>query len=165
MELLTYIIVAFTLMTGKATPLLSNQDAPSQEVFAGTTPCGQLIRPLHNIAANKDCALVEWELTLLRDAVTQQPASFRLVGISHYILPDNNYSQPGTKNEAAGKWSIIKGSGSFAGSVIYQLIPDKSGAPLRFVKLSDGLLHLLDEQDHYMRGDPFQSYTLNRIVK
>lgn len=167
MELLTYIIVAFVLMTGKATTPLPAPDAslPVKEVFAGTTPCGQLIRPLYQIAVREDCSLVEWTLTLQRDAVTQQPASFRLVGYSHYTLPDNNYSQPGTKREAAGKWSIEKGTGDFGGSVIYLLTPGKSGPPLRFVKLSDDLLHLLDEQGHYMRGDPFQSYTLNRITK
>ncbi len=160
-------MVVFSLWNRPVNVLKSATDtaAPIKEVFAGTTPCGQLIRPLHKIAANKDCALVQWELTLLRDPVTQQPATFQLVSYSHYILPDNNYSQPGTKSEASGKWSIVQGTGSQAGAIIYQLETGKPDVPLRFVKLSNELLHLLDEQGHYMRGDPFQSYTLNRIVK
>lgn len=163
---LVSLLVVLLLFKGQPVPLPAPiAGSPTKEVFAGTTPCGQLIRPLHNIAANKDCALVAWELSLLRDPVTQQPAGFRLVGSSRYTLPDNNYSQPGAKTEATGKWTISKGTGSLAGSFIYQLAPDKSSPSLRFVKLSDDLLHLLDEQGHYMRGDPFQSYTLNRIAK
>ena len=164
---LVSVLFALLLFKGQpAVPLPAPiTGSPTKEVFAGTTPCGQLIRSLHNIAANKDCALVAWELTLLRDPVTQQPAGFRLVGSSRYTLPDNNYSQPGAKTEATGKWTIVKGTGAFSGSFIYQLTPDKKSTPLRFVKLSDDLLHLLDEQGHYMRGDPFQSYTLNRIAK
>ncbi|WP_315823335.1 hypothetical protein [Paraflavitalea speifideaquila] len=131
----------------------------------GTTPCGQHIRPIHHIAANTDCALVEWELTLLRDPNTKKPTTFRISGNSSYILPDNNYSKPGTKNEASGKWSIREGTGSLAGSVIYQLDAGSPNKILRFVKLSDDLLHLLDQQGHAMRGDPFQSYTLNRIAQ
>jgi len=142
--------------------LLSLLNSP-KEVFAGTTPCGQLIRPLHNIAANKDCAIVEWELTLFLDPRTQQPSTYRLTGSSHHILPDNHYSQPGIKNESSGRWSIQQGTGNNAGYFIYQLNPDKNIPPLRFVKLSDNLLHLLDEKGHYMIGDPAQSYSLNRI--
>jgi hypothetical protein len=136
-----------------------------KEVFVGTTPCGQLIRPLHHIAANTDCAQVEWELTLLRDGVSQQPTTFRLSGNSYFILPDNNYSRPGTKSEATGKWSIHEGTGVLAGFVVYQLDAANPAKVLRFVKLNDNLLHLLDERGHFMRGDPFQSYTLNRITQ
>lgn len=136
--------------------------APEQEVFAGTTPCGQLIRPVHNISSGTDCALVEWELTLLRDPVTRQPATYRLTAYSRHILPDNSYSRPAVKNESAGKWNIVQSNGAHAHSVIYQLVPGHPAPTLRFVKLGDNLLHLLDEKDQYMTGDPFQSYTLNR---
>lgn len=129
-----------------------------REVFAGTTPCGQLIRPLYNIPAKKDCALVKWELTLFRDPHTQQPTTYRLTGESRHILPDNMYSQPDNKSESSGKWSIQQGTGNYTGYLIYQLNPS-----IRFIKLGDDLLHLLDEQGRYMTGDPFQSYTLNRI--
>lgn len=148
-------IIPFLLAAGAPAP------APEQEVFAGTTPCGQLIRPVHNISPGADCALVEWELTLLRDHVTGQPAAYRLTAYSRYILPDNRYSRPGIKNESTGKWNIVQG----ARSVIYQLVPDHPAPTLRFVKLGDNLLHLLNEKDQYMTGDPFQSYTLNRIPK
>lgn len=134
----------------------------TSEIFVGTTPCGQLIRPLHQIAAKTDCALVRWELTLQRDAATQKPSTYRITGVSHYTLPDNNYSQPGVKTESGGQWRIVPGTGIHAHTVIYELIPSQQGKSLRFVKLADHLLHLLDANGLYMRGDPFQSYTLNR---
>ncbi|MBO9153974.1 hypothetical protein ACFOTA_17280 [Chitinophaga sp. GCM10012297] len=39
----------------------------------------------------------------------------------------------------------------------------RTGNKLRFIKLGNDLLHLLDEKGRYMTGDPFRSYTLNRI--
>lgn len=129
--------------------------APDGEVFAGTMPCGQLIRPLLHIPADKDCALVECRLTF-----TQKPAAWHLTAYSRHILPDNNYSQPGVKKEASGTWSVEEKDGG----LIYVLRTGKPGErALRFVKLGNDLLHLLDEKGRYMTGDPFQSYTLNRI--
>src|SRR5262245_18842187 len=58
-------------------------------VFAGTTPCGNTIRPIHNIKPEPDCQLneckcfvVEWELTLYMDAATKQPTHYELKGIN-----------------------------------------------------------------------------------
>ncbi|RPD42937.1 hypothetical protein [Chitinophaga barathri] len=157
MEMLRPVFIILSLYVFKPAATL-----PSPEVFAGTTPCGQLIRPLQNIAANKDCALVEWTLSLQRDEA-QQPATWQLTAYSRHILPDNNYSQPGIKHEASGKWSIVQGTGAHNRSMIYVLDTGRPGYRLRFIKLSDNLLHLLDEKGRFMTGDPFQSYTLNRI--
>lgn len=164
MELLTSAIIFFSLFMGNAADPLPGPatDTPVKEVFVGTTPCGQLIRPWYKVAPNEDCARVVWELTLLRDPVTQQPTTYQVIINWHYILPDNNYSQPATKSESTGKWSIVPGTGAYARKVIYQLVPDKSGPTLRFVKLGNDLLHLLDENGRYMRGDPMQSYTFYR---
>ncbi|MBO9153973.1 hypothetical protein ACFOTA_17275 [Chitinophaga sp. GCM10012297] len=81
--------------------------APDSETFAGTMPCGQLIRPFLRIAAEKDCALVKCKLILAR-----QPATWRLTACNRHILGDNNYSQPGVKSEASGTWSEGKKEGA-----------------------------------------------------
>ena len=164
MQLLTSAVILFSLFMGHAGAPVHRPaiNAPVKEVFVGTTPCGQLIRPLYNIAANEDCAGVVWTLTLLRDPVTQQPTTYQATIHWHYILPDNNYSRPATRSGSTGKWTIVPGTGAHARKVTYQLTPDKPGPTLRFVKLDDNLLHLLDENGHYMRGDPMQSYTFYR---
>jgi hypothetical protein len=139
--------------------------AATKEVFVGATPCGQLIRPLLKVGPATDCAFVNWELTLQRDPATQQPATYKLVASTCHVLPDNNASSPDTQSESTGQWRIVKGTGDYAHTMIYELMPVKAGPILRFVKLGNSLLHLLDEQGRYMRGNPLQSYTLNRTTK
>jgi hypothetical protein len=153
MSLFTSAFFIFTLLTTPGT----------DDIFVGSTPCGQMIRPMQHIAANADCALVRWELTLSKDPLTQQPTTYRLTTVSHHTNPDNTYSKQGNKNEITGKWSIVKGTGKNARFMIFQL--DTGNTLLRFVKLSNDLIHLLDENDNYMTGDPFQSYTLYRNTK
>lgn len=120
---------------------------------------------MQHIAANADCVVVRWKLTLSKDPLTQQPTTYRLTTVSHHANPDNTYSSPGTKNEITGNWSIVQGTGKNARFMIYQLETGTPNPMLRFVKLSNDLIHLLDENDNYMTGDPFQSYTLYRTTK
>jgi hypothetical protein len=149
----------------------SNSYKDSAIVFAGTTPCGNVIRPLHNITPEPDCLLqeckcimVEWELTLYMDATTKEPARYTLKGINRYSVKETNmYSEPGIKTEAEGKWAIIRGTKTNPDAVLYQLNPDKSKMSLSFLKLNDNLLHILDQNEKLMIGNEFHSYTLNRI--
>ena len=46
--------------------------------------------------------------------------------------------------------------------VIYRLTPASSGPALDFVRLDEGLLHLLDKEGKLMIGHGGWSYTLNR---
>jgi len=152
-------------------PDQSNSFKESAVVFAGTTPCGNDIRSLHNITPETDCPLqdckcilVEWELTLYTDATTKEPTRYKLKGINRYIVKETNmYSEPGIKTEAEGKWTIIRGTKTNPNAVIYQLNPDKPRMSLSFLKLGDSLLHILDQNEKLMIGNEFHSYTLNRI--
>ena len=140
-------------------------------VFAGTTPCGNVIRPLHKIKPEPDCPLeecqcimVEWELTLYMDANTKNPTHYKLKGINrHSVKETNMYSEPGVKSEAEGRWAIVQGTKTNPGAILYQLNPDKPGMGLSFLKLSDSLLHIVDENGKLMIGNEFFSYTLNRV--
>jgi len=143
----------------------------SAVVFAGTTPCGNVIRPLHNISPEPDCPLqeckcimVEWKLTLYMDATTKEPTHYKLKGINRYSVKETNmYSEPGIKTEAEGKLTIIRGTKTNPNAVIYQLNPDKPKMSLSFLKLGGNLLHILDQNEKLMIGNEFHSYTLNRI--
>lgn len=164
---LTYIVflVAFAATSRPPTP---SQDTV---VFAGTTPCGNIIRPLHQIPTEVDCPLneckcimVEWQVTLYRDPVTRAPTTYKLTSINRYGIKETNmYSEPGTKNEREGKWTIATATDS--GAVVYLLSPDKPDIRVKLVRLNDNLLHVLDHGDKLMIGNEFWSYTLNRIDK
>ena len=170
---MNFIIVAFliTMIGCNNAPDRSNSYKDSFIVFAGTTPCGNVIRPIHKINPEPDCPLkeckcmmVEWELTLYMDANTKEPTSYKLKGINRYTVKETNmYSEPGIKSEAEGRWAIVRGTKTNPDAIFYQLNPDKPGMDLSFLKLSDSLLHIVDENKKLMIGNEFFSYTLNRV--
>ena len=160
-----------TIIGCDTAPDRSNSAKDSSVVFAGTTPCGNVIRPLHKINPEPDCPLedckcmmVEWELTLYMDANTKVPTHYKLKGVNRYTVKETNmYSEPGINNEAEGRWAIVQGTKINPNAIYYQLNPDKPGLGLSFLKLSDNLLHIVDENEKLMIGNEFFSYTLNRI--
>ena len=76
--------------------------------------------------------------------------------------PNTTGFNKGSDVELKGNWSIIKGTASEPGAIIYQLNINKSSQPLYFLKLHNDLLHLLDNEKKLMIGNPGWSYTLNR---
>lgn len=166
------IFACFITMIGCDTaPARSDSSKDSFIIFAGTTPCGNVIRPIHKINPEPDCPLeeckcmmVEWELTLYMDANTKQPTRYTLKGINRYTVKETNmYSEPGVKSEAEGRWAIVRGTKTNPNAIFYQLNPDKPAMELRFLKLSDSLLHIVDQNEKLMIGNEFFSYTLNRV--
>jgi hypothetical protein len=169
-----------TLMLFAGIILVSSCDTSSRQppviensfvLFAGTTPCSNIIRPIHKIAAEPDCALkeckcilVEWRLTLYNDPKTQQPTVYKLTGINRYSEKGTNmYSQPGTKTESEGKWAIVKGTKTNSRAIVYQLNPDNPKISVSLLRMSNDLLHILDDEGRLLIGDEFFSYTLNKV--
>jgi hypothetical protein len=147
---------------------------PKQEAlrFEGSTPCSNIIRPLNKIPEEADCKwnecaciIVEWKLTLFSDPVSHQPTTFKLSSINRFSVKETNmYSQPGTKAEAEGTWSIVHGTKTDPGAIVYKLNPGKPAISLSFLKLNENLIHILAPDGKLMIGDEFQSYTLNRVL-
>jgi len=143
---------------------------PAPEVFEATTPCSNIIRPLHKIPEESDCTLnechcimVEWKLTLYRDPSTQAPTTYKLTGVNRYSVKETNmYSEPGIKTESEGNWAILHGSKTNPNAVLYRLNPDKTAISVDMIKLNDNLIHILDREGNFMIGNEFHSYTLNR---
>jgi hypothetical protein len=139
--------------------------------FAGTTPCSNIIRPIHKIATEPDCVLneckcivVEWKFTLYKDPKTQQPTTYKLEGINRHSEKETNmYSQPGTKTASEGKWAIVKGIKTNPSAIVYQLNPGNPKISVSLLRMSDDLLHILDGEGRLMIGDEFFSYTLNKV--
>ena len=149
-------------------PATTSRD--SSVVFVGTTPCSNMIRPLHKIPPESDCALndchcimVEWKLTLYTDPLTHEPTTYRLTGTNRFGVKETNmYSEPGTRTEREGKWIIIQGTKNNPTAIVYQLNPDKPEIGLKCVRVNDNLIHILDRDERLMIGNEFWSYTLNR---
>ena len=140
-------------------------DSSLQMVFVGTTPCGQMIRPMHKVSQDADCALVKWTLTLYQDPVTSTPTTYKLSSINRFIVKGTNmYSEPGTKSETEGKWTIVEGTKINPNSIVYRLASDKPETSISLLKLSDKLIHLLDNGNKLMIGNESFSYTLSRVA-
>jgi len=160
-----FTIIALPVCLAMGDHDVSSKAPPVQVVFVGTTPCGQMIRPMHKVSQEADCALVQWTLTLYHDAATMKPTTYKLLSVNRFIVRGTNtYSDPGTKSETEGKWTIIQGTRANPNSVVYRLESDKPETSISFLKLSEKLIHLLDNDGKLMIGDESFSYTLNRIA-
>lgn len=132
-------------------------------VFIGSTPCGQSSKPLQGIPANADCEFIKWELTLHQDPGTFVPTVYNLTywyGMSK--AGTTGFIGGGTKVETKGKWTLLKGTKTNPHAILYRLDPDKPALSISFVKLSDKVLHLLDNDTRLMIGNGGFSYTLNK---
>lgn len=146
-------------------PAINARTSSAQMVFVGTTPCGQMIRPIHKVSQETDCALVKWTLTLYQDPVTLKPTTYKLSSINRFIEKGTNmYSEPGTKSETEGKWTMVRGTKTNPNAIVYRLESDKPGISISFRKISDKLIHLLDNDGKLMIGNESFSYTLSRVA-
>jgi hypothetical protein len=166
-----FLIYFLSIVTTACSQNTGNSTSDSADIFAGTTPCGNIIRPLHKIKKEGNCALeeckcvmVEWRLELHKDPVTKEPAGYKLTSINRFTVAETNMlSQPGTKTESEGKWAIIKGNQQKPGAILYRLNADKKDLSLDLIKLDNDLLHVLDDEGKLMIGNEFWSYTLTRL--
>lgn len=132
-------------------------------VFVASTPCSQGSRPLPGIPVNANCEFIKWNLTLYQDENAKSPTTYKLHFA--YGLPKQGttgFIDGGYKGEMEGTWKIVKGMGSDSNAIVYELSDKKTGKTISLLRLNDGVLHLLDSDQHLMIGSAAWSYTLNR---
>src|SRR5687767_9164885 len=122
-----YFLTIMVLSTLVLSTSSTSREPSVMSVFAGTTPCGRIIRPLHKIRRDVDCAMVEWKLILYRDIDGVRPTTYRLISVSRYIEETNLYSEPGTRSEVEGTWTITRGTKTPRDVTIYRLNDEMTG--------------------------------------
>ena len=145
----------------------SQENSPASSsidgVFVASTPCSQGTRPVPGMAADIDCELIKWNLTLYKDESKNIPTTYKLHCVYGMSKPGTTgFIGGGKKIELEGKWAIIKGTAN-PHAIIYQLNDDKTNTTISFIKISDNVLHLLDSDRRLMIGSAAWSYTLNRM--
>ena len=133
-------------------------------VFVGATPCLKGSQPVSGIPQDSNCEFIKWKLTLYVND-KNEPANYRLeyeYGISQ---PSTEGFKDGKIVSAEGRWQINKGANKNPAALVYQLDPDNPSRSISFIKLSDGILHLLDNEKRLMVGNPGFSFTLNKVSK
>ena len=136
-----------------------NASSDTVGIFHGRTPCNAALQAIHDISPN-GCQLVKCQLILLQDIKTHSPSAFILKTIYVGNGDNNIYS-------VTGKWKLMQGTLSDPAAIIYQLEPGsgKSNASLLLLKADDNILFLLDNDTHFLVGNEYCSYTLNRKTK
>ena len=136
-----------------------NASSDTVGIFQGRTPCNAALRAINDIPPT-GCQVVKCQLILLQDITTHSPSTFILKTIYVGNGDDNIYS-------VTGKWKLMQGALTDPAANIYQLEPGsaKSPASLLLLKADDNILFFLDKDTHYLVGNEYCSYTLNRKVK
>jgi hypothetical protein len=140
-----------------------DQGSPSEQ-FVGTSPGGMIVREfIGGLPTNAACDSIQWSLTLSTNHTKGGRQTFALEAAYQVPVPTSpNHSQAGPKANVNGTWELITGGPLRPRSTVYRLNVENPRRSLSFVKVSDGLLHLLNADGSLAIGNSGQSYTLNR---
>lgn len=131
--------------------------------FVGSTPCELRTEQFLGIVRrNSPDDKITWQLTFFSDQ-QQLHKTFKLMatyGIQAQSAP--GFAEGAKTVEFTGSWEIRKGSKANPNAVVFRINADKTGKSVSFAKISDHVLHFLNEDGSLMRGDDLWSYTLNR---
>lgn len=130
-------------------------------IFQGRCPCDGIANRL-NLATDNPCGKLKISITFYQDSIIKKPTSYILsiVGAGDVIKQANSSYRLGT---IKGNWTIIKGSSEHKNATVYQLQTTANGNSLLLQKGDENVLFILDENGHFMTGNEYFSYTLNRV--
>jgi hypothetical protein len=131
--------------------------------FTGTTPCNDRSRAfLGGLDAKAPCHCITWNLTLLVDPKTQEPTTYALVatyGLAGKTDPNQIEEGPTVKME--GKWEKAAGHKANPKAAGYRIFSKNAEKSLSLARLSEHLIHFLDQDQSLKTGNAGWSYTLN----
>lgn len=130
-------------------------------IYVGTSPCGNIIKPLLGIKDDNECEFTKWSLTLYPQK-TNAPSAVKLVYRYGIGKPNTSGFVDERKAEFDGHWTIKKGTKTKPEATVYQITLHGVDKNLLFVKLSDKAIHLLDSQRNLMIGNSGHSYTFSK---
>jgi hypothetical protein len=93
---------------------------------------------------------VKWRVTLLKDAQTNQPTTYR---VDSSLTRERGWT---------GAWRIVRGAPGFPDATVYQLDADASHGPILLLRADDNLVLFLNQQRQPLPGTADFSYTLTR---
>lgn len=133
------------------TALLAPDAAP--EEFAGSTPCGPIVRQFLGIPASASCERVTWQLRFDGSRFAIE-ATFGMQAVN-----DPGFAPGAGTTRRAGTWSKTGPLASYLTSEIRRLTAG-DGRSMDAALLDGALLHPLNARGDLLRGDAGWSYTL-----
>ena len=157
---LKYLIISCVCFLS-ATISLVAQDSKPFATYVGTSPCGNIIKPLLSVKDDKDCDFTKWTMRLYPQKANE-PALAKLVYRYGVSKPNTSGFIDEKRAEFEGHWTIQKGTKAKPNATVYQVTLHQVDKNLLFVKLSDNAIHLLDSQRNLMIGNAGHSYTFSK---
>ena len=154
--LATIAILAFVLAASfkqALTNVASSQ--PKTDVFTGTSPCAEFIKPKLRIPAGENCDRIKWQLSI------DDSGNYKLAHEWGYHVDNRTYLKKGNAS-LSGAWKIGKGRAGDPNAAIIQLDANQPNS-IAFALIHSNILHLLDANNSLAVGDSGQSYTLSRV--
>ena len=132
------------------------------DIFEGSTPCNPSVNAVLKIPLSDTCVFMKWELDMFNK--NGKDSSFKLLISYGDFQPNTMYFLGGGKSMSiVGKlWTtyIIRNSTKYK---ILHLAGDKNAPGLVFIQLDNNILHLIDSNMKFIKGDPGFAFVLNRI--
>lgn len=130
-------------------------------IFEGSTPCNPSVNALLNIPLADTCVFMKWKLEMF--GKNGKDNSFKLLVSYGDFQPNTmNFLGGGKSMSMVGKLlttSIIKNGTRYN---ILHLAGDKNARELVFIQLDNNILHLMDSNMKFIKGDPSFAFVLNR---
>ncbi len=131
--------------------------SPNVDVFAGTSPCTEFVKPKLEIPRGENCDRIKWRVSLF------DSGKYDLTREWGFHIDNRTYLPKGTAS-FTGTWKIGKGRTGDPNGVVVQLDGDKPNS-IGFALFDQNILHLLDPNKSLTLGDSGASYTLSRTGK
>jgi hypothetical protein len=130
--------------------------SPKVDMFFGTSPCAESVKPRLKIPAGENCDRIKWQLRLF------ESGKYGLTREWGFHVDNRTYLKKGTAG-FGGTWKIVKGRNGDPNGAVVQLDADQPDS-IAFALIDQNILHLLDANNSLAVGDSGASYTLNRLA-
>lgn len=131
------------------------------DIFEGSTPCNPSVNAVLKIPLSDTCLFMKWKLDMFNK--NGKDSSFKLLISYGDFQPNTMYFLGGGKSMSiVGKlWTtyIMRNNTKYK---ILHLAGDKNAPGLVFIQLDNNILHLIDSNMNFIKGDPGFAFVLNR---
>lgn len=146
-----------SLATVLAVVLIAPLDpATSENVFTGTSPCADFVKPFLRIPSDVKCDRIKWQLSVRPGSKT-----YELTREYGFHVDNRTYQSHGSSS-FQGTLATTKGRAYDPQATVFQLHADKTQS-IAFAVVDQNVLHLLDPNQRLTIGDSGASYTINKL--
>ncbi len=140
----------------------SSKNLAATDVFVGSTPCNTAVNSLLKIPSTDTCEFMKWELNMFKG--NNQPGAFKLlISYGDYQPNTMNFLGGGKSISITGKLTTSYVTKENSKHTVYHLISDKQQPELLFIEIDNNILHLIDSNMKFIKGDASFGFVLNRL--